>query len=69
MATHASILIWRIPWTEEPGRLQSMGVAKESDMTERLNSCSGRSNLIQHRNAITQRVISLGLDFPRVQTG
>ena len=26
MATHSSILIWRIPWTEEPGRLQSMGV-------------------------------------------
>ena len=25
MATHASILAWRIPWTEEPGRLQSMG--------------------------------------------
>ena len=25
MATHASILAWEIPWTEEPGRLQSMG--------------------------------------------
>ena len=25
MATHASALAWRIPWTEEPGRLQSMG--------------------------------------------
>ena len=25
MATHSSILAWRIPWTEEPGRLQSMG--------------------------------------------
>ena len=25
MATHRSILAWRIPWTEEPGRLQSMG--------------------------------------------
>ena len=28
MATHSSILDWKIPWTEEPGRLQSMGVAK-----------------------------------------
>ena len=28
MATHSSILAWRIPWTEEPGRLQSAGVAK-----------------------------------------
>ena len=25
MATHSSILAWRIPWTEEPGRLQSIG--------------------------------------------
>ena len=25
MADHSSILAWRIPWTEEPGRLQSMG--------------------------------------------
>ena len=25
MATHSSILGWKIPWTEEPGRLQSMG--------------------------------------------
>ena len=28
VATHSSILAWRIPWTEEPGGLQSMGVAK-----------------------------------------
>ena len=35
MATHSSILAWRIPWTEEPGGLQSMG-HKDSDMTERL---------------------------------
>ena len=33
MATHPSILSWRIPWTEEPGRLQSMGL-QESDTTE-----------------------------------
>ena len=25
MATHFSILAWRVPWTEEPGRLQSLG--------------------------------------------
>ena len=28
MATHSSILAWTIPWTEEPGKLQSMGVAR-----------------------------------------
>ena len=35
MATHSSILAWRIPWTEVPGRLQSMG----SDTTKQL-TCS-----------------------------
>ena len=28
MATHFSILAWKIPWTEEPGRLQSMGLKR-----------------------------------------
>ena len=32
-ATHSSILAWKIPWTEEPHRLQSVG-CKESDTTE-----------------------------------
>ena len=35
MATHSSILAWEIPWTEELGGLQSMGL-QESDKTERL---------------------------------
>ena len=33
MATHSSILAWEIPWTEELGRLQSIGL-QESDMSE-----------------------------------
>ena len=33
MATHSSILAWRIPWTEEPDGLQSMGL-QELDVTE-----------------------------------
>ena len=33
MVTHSSILAWRIPWTEEPGGLQSMG-RKQSETTE-----------------------------------
>ena len=32
MATHSSILAWRIPWTEEPGELQSMGSQKVSQL-------------------------------------
>ena len=39
MATHSSILAWKIPWTEEPGRLQSMGLQR--DTTERLHFSSG----------------------------
>ena len=36
MATHSGILAWRIPWTEEPDGLQTMG-SRESDTTEQLN--------------------------------
>ena len=46
MATHSSILAWRIPWTEEPGGLQS-AVRKESDTTERLHF-HHTGNLLQY---------------------
>ena len=41
MATHPSIFAWEIPWTEEPGRLQSMG-SQESDMIEKLKNNNSR---------------------------
>ena len=54
MATHPSTLAWKIPWMEEPGRLQSMGLL-ESDMTEWLHfhfslSCirEGNGNPLQY---------------------
>ena len=48
MARHSSTLAWKIPWSEEPGRLQSMG-HEESDTTEWLHfhfslSCTGDGN-------------------------
>ena len=48
MATHSSTFASKIPWTEEPGRLQSMG-RKQLDTTERLHfhfslSCIGEGN-------------------------
>ena len=51
MATQASILGWRIPWTEKPGRLQSMG-HKESDTTVQLSShtCTTLLNLLIKSN-------------------
>ena len=33
MATHASTLAWKIPWTEEPGRLQSMGLRSRTRLS------------------------------------
>ena len=47
MAPHSSTLAWKIPWTEEPGRLQSMGSIR--DMAEGLHfhfsfSCVGEGN-------------------------
>ena len=53
MATHYSILAWRIPWTEEPGRPQSWG-PKESDMTEQLKVC-----LFQSKPAATATYFSI----------
>ena len=44
MATHSSILAWRIPWTEEPGGLQST-CRKESDTTERFHFFTFLGNL------------------------
>ena len=37
MAPHSSTLAWKIPWTEEPGRLQSMGSIKAEPSTMRLH--------------------------------
>ena len=37
MATHSSILAWKIPWTEEPSRLQRRWDHKESDTAEHVN--------------------------------
>ena len=38
MATHASILAWKIPWTEDPGAGYSPWGRKELDTTERLST-------------------------------
>ena len=44
MATHSSILAWRIPWTEEPGRLQSMG--SQSRTLSDFHSLSGGADCL-----------------------
>ena len=34
MATHFNILAWRVPWTEEPGRLQSLGLQSWTQLSD-----------------------------------
>ena len=47
MATHSSILAWEIPWTEEPGRLQSMGLQRvRHDLASKEQQRSSWGNLI-----------------------
>ena len=46
MATHSSVLAWRIPWTEEPGRLQSIGSYRVGHDTHRL--CRQIHNVINN---------------------
>ena len=42
MTTHSSILAWKIPWTKEPGGLQSMGSQRVGQNWETEHSCSRR---------------------------
>ena len=50
MATHCSILAWRIPWTEELGRLQSMG----SQSQTRLSDFTFTKHILEHLGFTTQ---------------
>ena len=60
MATHSSILAWRIPWTEERGRLQSMWL-QESDMTWQLKREITVKGQIQ---VLTSRFLTCNFFFP-----
>ena len=50
MATHSSLLAWRIPWTGEPGRLQSLGSQSRTLLSDSL-SLSHCRNLINTASA------------------
>ena len=47
MATHSSILAWKIPWTEEPGRLQSMGLQRVG-----YNGATSHSHSLTHTHSL-----------------
>ena len=40
MATHSSVLAWRIPWTEEPGGPQSIGLQSETQLSDLPHTCT-----------------------------
>ena len=50
IATHSSIMAWRIPWTKEPGGLQFMELQK-SDMTDATNTQSKANRVLPREHA------------------
>ena len=63
MAPHSSTLAWKIPWTEEPGRLQSMGSLRV-DTTEQLHfhfslSCIEKE-MATHSSVLAWRILGIG---------
>ena len=55
MAAHFGILAWKVPWIEEPGGLQSIGLQK-SDTTKQLNTHISCHSTINHFNKIQERL-------------
>ena len=71
MATHSSILAWKIPWREEPDRLESMG-SQESDMTYQLSRhhhVRPRSELTSPSSASAQVFLLLILTAIKMRLG
>ena len=55
MAPYSSTFAWKIPWMEEPGRLQSMG-SLESDTTERLHFHALEKEMATHSSVLAWRI-------------
>ena len=53
MATHSSILAWEIPWTEEPGQLQSMG-SQRADVTEHARMLTQSHTHMREKSSLKQ---------------
>ena len=59
MEPHSSTFAWKIPWTEEPGRLQSMG-SLESDTIERLHFHPLEKEMATHSSVLAWRIPGMG---------
>jgi len=60
MATHSSTLAWRIPWAEEPGRLQSMGSLRLSDFTFTFHFHALEKEMATHSSVLAWRISGTG---------
>ena len=63
MAPHSSTLAWKIPWTEEPGRLQSMGllrVTQLSDFTFTFHFHALEKEMATHSSVLAWRIPGTG---------
>ena len=68
MATHSSILAWRIPWIEEPGGLYSPWGRKELDTTERLSTIWGHYSIFLELCAAQVGYINYGFHIVKCET-
>ena len=59
MATHSSTLAWKIPWTKEPGRLQSMGL-RMSDFTFTFHFHALEKGMATHSSVLAWRIPGTG---------
>ena len=61
MATHSSVLAWRIPWTEEPSRLQSMGSLRVGrDFTFTFHFHALEKEMAAHSSVLAWRIPGTG---------
>ena len=73
MATHSGILAWRIPRTEEPGGLQSTGVAKTrkhlSDQTHTCTSCESETQRVSNIHHGSRCLLNRACNFAETRVG
>ena len=63
LAPHSSVLVWKIPWTEEPGRLQSMGSlsrARMSNFTFTFHFHALEKEMATHSSVLAWRILGTG---------
>ena len=60
MATHSGILAWEIPWMEEPGRLQSMGLLRVSNFTFTFHFHALKKEMATHSSVLAWRIPGTG---------